>query len=103
MEDQEWDLGMERTNDQRQVAFRCLRQAMYDRLSLFSFTQDMLESRSVFQLLCLLQLLAGHRNWIGQFTDTVWALDQIFGYDAIREELKEYTECETIVNEKQPN
>jgi hypothetical protein len=88
---------METTTDEKQLALREVRQAMYERLSSFSFTEEMLKSRSVFQLLCLLQLVTGHRNWIGQFTHTAWTLDQIFGYDVIREEPKHNPEAEKVI------
>jgi len=87
---------METIKDQKQLALREVRQAMYDRLSCFSFTEEMLKSRSVFQLLCLLQLMTGHRNWIGQFSHTAWTLDQIFGYDVIHEEPKQDPETENV-------
>ena len=82
---------------EKQAALLEVRRAMYDRLSCFSFTEQMLKSRSIFQLLNLLQLLTGHRNWLGQFSHTAWVLDQVFGYDAIHEEPKENTEPEEVV------
>ncbi len=74
---------MELTRDQN-LALQEVRRALYERLSCFSFTEEMLQYRSVFNLLNLLQLLTGHRNYLGQFTHTCWTLEQIFGVDAIR-------------------
>jgi len=75
-----------------------VRRALYERLSCFSFTEEMLKSRSIFQLVCLLQLLVGHRNWIGQFSHTAWTLDQIFGYDVTHEEPTAEPEKPAVVN-----
>jgi hypothetical protein len=74
---------MKPTKDQN-LALIEVRRALYERLSSFSFTEEMLQHRSVFHLLNLLQLLTGHRNYLGQFTHTCWTLEQIFGIDGIR-------------------
>ena len=84
--------------EEQQKALTQVRAALYERLECYDFTKQMLESRSIHQLLCLLQLVAGHRNWIGHFTHTLWALDQIFGFDAIHEEPKIEPEKAAMVN-----
>ncbi len=48
----------------------------------FSFTEEMLRDKSLFQMLNVLQLLLGHRNYIGMFSHTCMALEEIFGADA---------------------
>jgi hypothetical protein len=50
------------TNDQ--LALREVRKALYERLSCFSFSEEMLRHRSVFHLLNLIELLSGHRNYL---------------------------------------
>jgi hypothetical protein len=41
----------------------------------------MLKDKSLFQMLNLLQLLLGHRNYIGMFSHKCIALEEIFGAD----------------------
>src|SRR5260370_30383192 len=53
---------------EKQLALAEVRKAIYDRLKNFSFTEDVLKDKSLFQLLNLLQLLLGHRNYIGIFS-----------------------------------
>ncbi len=67
---------------QKQLALAEVRQAMHDRLKNFSFTEAMLKDKSVFQLLNLLQLLIGHKNYLGMFSHTCIVLEEIFGADA---------------------
>jgi len=72
---------MELTKDQ-QLALQEVRKAMYERLKNFNFTEEMLRDKSVFQLLNLLQLLIGHRNYIGMFSHQCIVLEELFGADA---------------------
>ena len=51
----------------------------------WNFTEADLAPRSVYQLVTLLHLLAGHRNFVGQHTVTAYTLERIFG-DVIYEE-----------------
>ena len=74
-------MAQELTKDQ-QSALLEVRQAMYDRLKKFSFTEEMLKDKSLFQMLNVLQLLLGHRNYIGMFSHTCIVLEEIFGADA---------------------
>jgi hypothetical protein len=85
-------------DEEKRKALKEVRAALYERLGCFNFTEKMLESRSLFQLLCLLQLVTGHRNWIGQFSHTAYTLDQIFGYDVTHEEPHIEPENITVVN-----
>jgi hypothetical protein len=93
------------TKDQN-LALQEVRKAMYERLKNFSFTEDMLKDKSVFQLLNLLQLLLGHRNYIGMFSHTCIVLEEMFGADAFwdkpliekKETEFEHQEQKTVVN-----
>jgi len=72
---------MELTPD-KQKALAEVRKVMYERLEKFGFTEDMLKDKAILQLLTLLQLMAGHRNFVGQFTQTWIVLEEVFGTDA---------------------
>jgi len=72
---------MNLTKDQ-QLALQEVRKAMYERLKYFNFTDEMLQDKSLFQMLNLLQLLLGHRNYIGMFSHTCIMLEELFGGDA---------------------
>jgi hypothetical protein len=89
---------------QKQLALAEVRQALYDRLKNFSFTEDMLKDKSVFQLLNLLQLLIGHRNYLGTFSHTCIVLEEMFGTDAFWDkpliEKKETEQAETEPEQK---
>ena len=69
---------MELTKDQH-LALQDLRKNLYERLACFSFTEEMLKDFSAYHLVCILTLVSGHRNYVPQFSHTVWALGQIFG------------------------
>ncbi len=55
------------------------RQALYERLGNFDFTEDELKDKSLFQLVTLEILLVGHRNYIGTYTCTCRTLEELFG------------------------
>jgi|HubBroStandDraft_6_1064221.scaffolds.fasta_scaffold01232_10 hypothetical protein len=98
-------MAQELTKDQ-QSALLEVRKAMYERLKNFSFTEEMLRDKSLFQMLNLLQLLLGHRNYIGMFSHCCIVLEEIFGVDAFWDKPlveKKETECEqreqkTVIN-----
>jgi len=56
-----------------------VRQALYERLGNFDFTEDELKDKSLFQLVTLEILLVGHRNYIGTYTCTCRTLEELFG------------------------
>jgi hypothetical protein len=56
-----------------------VREALYERLANFDFTEDMLKDKSLFQLVTLEMLLVGHRNYIGTYTCTCRTLEELFG------------------------
>ena len=65
---------------QQSGAFRELRDAMVERLKRgYSLMDEMLRDKSLFQLLNLLYLCAGHRNYLGPFVPTWIALEELFG------------------------
>jgi hypothetical protein len=72
---------MELTAD-KQKALAEVRKVMYERLEKFGFTEDMLKDKAMLQLLTLLELMVGHRNFLGQFTQTWIVLEEAFGTDA---------------------
>ena len=78
---------MELTHE-KQLALIEVRKAMYERLKNFCLTEEMLQNHSPYQMLCLLELLLGHRNYIGMFSHTCWSLEEIFG-DVIWEKPKQ--------------
>lgn len=76
------------------VAFAEVRKELIARLiRTWNFTEGDLAPRSVYQLVTLIHLLAGHRNYVGQHTVTCYTLERIFG-DAFYEE--------PLVEPKQP-
>jgi len=56
-----------------------VRQALYQRLGNFDFTEDQLKDKSVFQLVTLTHLLVGHLNYVGTYTCTCRTLEELFG------------------------
>lgn len=56
-----------------------VREALYERLANFDFTEEQLKDKSLFQLVTLEILLVGHRNYIGTYTCTVRTLQELFG------------------------
>ena len=91
---------MELTQE-KQLALVEVRKAIYDRLKNFSFNEEMLRDKSLFQMLNLLQLLLGHRNYIGMFSHTCIVLEEIFGADAFWDKpLIEKKETEPVETEE---
>jgi len=86
---------------QQQLALVEVRKAMYDRLKNFSFTEDILKDKSLFQISNLLHLLIGHRNYLGTFSNTCIVLEELFGADAFWDKpLIEKKETEPVETEK---
>ena len=80
---------MKLTNEQ-QIAFDETRTAICLRLKNgYCFTDSMLERLSLFELLNLLVLVSGARNYLGLFTATWTALSDVFGDDALQEKPKQ--------------
>ena len=75
---------MNKLTDQQKQALHEIRHAMVGRLKNLNISEDLLADKSLFQLLCLIQLLVGHWNYIGTFTDTCSTLKELVG-DALWE------------------
>jgi hypothetical protein len=77
---------MESNQTFNHAAFAEVRKELTTRLiRTWSFTEADLAPRSIYQLVTLIHLLAGHRNYVGQHTVTCYTLERIFG-DAIYDE-----------------
>lgn len=63
-----------------------VRQALYDRLAFFDFTDEQLKDKSLFALISLQTLLVGGGGFIGNYTTTCRTLISIFGEDAFYNE-----------------
>jgi hypothetical protein len=63
----------------RQATYQEVRKTFIERLTRLSFTEEMLEKMSVFQLVSLLHLMAGHLNYLPTFTIAVRTLEEMFG------------------------
>ena len=87
---------METLTPDKQLALAEVRKAMCERLKNFAFTEDMLKDKSVFQMLNLLQMLLGHRNYFGMFSHTWIILEELFGVDAILDRPMKLPEPENI-------
>jgi len=77
-----------------------VREMLYERLSHFDFTpaEQNLDDKSLYQLVSLLYLLVGGRNYLGCFTTTVRSLDEIFGDQIYARPEKP----ENLVNDMEP-
>jgi hypothetical protein len=89
------------TNEQ-QKALTAVRTAICDRLKSYDFTDDMLNDKSVLQLVSLLFLCVGHRNYLGQFTHTCITLEEIFGTDGFWHKPLEEPEAEHRTDTESP-
>jgi hypothetical protein len=77
---------MESNQTFNSVAFAEVRKELTARLiRTWSFTEADLAPRSVYQLVTLIHLLAGHRNYVGPHTTTCYVLERLFK-DAIYDE-----------------
>jgi hypothetical protein len=66
-------------NKNHPATYQEVRKTLTDRLTRMSFTDEMLEKMSVFQLVSLLHLMAGHLNYLPTYTIAVRTLEEIFG------------------------
>lgn len=86
---------MELTPD-KMKALAEVRKVIYERLERYGFTEEMLKDKAVFQLLNLLELMVGHRNYIGMFSHQCIVLEEIFGADAFWDKPKTEPENRTL-------
>jgi hypothetical protein len=76
--------NMAELTTEQALAFREIREAMVERLKRgYSLTGEMLRDKSMYQLLTLIQLLAGHRNYVPMFVPAWIVLEELFGEEAI--------------------
>ncbi len=66
-------------NKDRLATYQEVRKTLIERLTRLSFTETMLEKMSVFQLVSLLHLMAGHLNYLPTYTIAVRTLEEMFG------------------------
>lgn len=71
--------GKGNVDQNRLQTYQEVRKTLIERLTRLSFTETMLEKMSVFQLVSLLHLMAGHLNYLPTFTIAVRTLEEIFG------------------------
>lgn len=69
-------------NPEQTIACREIRKVMVERLQRMEIAPALLEDMSLFQLLNLIFLMAGFRNYTGTFTCTSWTLEEILGKTA---------------------
>jgi hypothetical protein len=61
-----------------------VRKELVDRLTKsWGFTEAQLTDLSIFHLVNILMLLAGHYGYLGQFAPTIWALQETLGEDQV--------------------
>ena len=91
---------MELTEDKKK-AFAEVRRMMLQRLKNFCLTDEMLDDKSLFQLVVLVFALVGHLNYLGTFTCTCRTLEELFG-DTIYDRVEKPETIVTEANEPKP-
>lgn len=66
-------------NKDQQLALAELRKALCERLRNFALTDEMLADKCPYQLVCLVELVVGHRNYCPAFSHIVFALQETLG------------------------
>jgi hypothetical protein len=96
-------------NPEQTIASREIRKAMVERLQRMEIAPALLEDMSLFQLLNLIFLMAGFRNYTGTFTCTSWTLEEAFGKTAFydkpseqRAQSESETKPEPVSEEDEP-
>jgi hypothetical protein len=91
------------TEDQKK-AFAEVRRMLYVRLKPFSFTEEMLDDKSCFQVVTLLFLMVGHTNYLSTMTCTCRTMEELFGdafYDRVEKPdniVREGHESKPLIN-----
>jgi len=91
---------MELTENQKK-AFAEVRRTLYVRLKNFSFTDEMLDDKSCFQLVTLLFLVVGHTNYLSTMTCTCRTMEELFG-DAFYDRVEKAENIVAEANEPKP-
>ena len=91
---------MELTEDKKK-AFAEVRRMLYVRLTNFSFTEEMLDDKSCFQVVTLLFLMVGHTNYLSTMTCTCRTMEELFG-DAFYDRVEKPENIVTEASEPKP-
>ena len=65
------------------TAYQEVRKTLVERLRRLEIAPALLDDMSVFQLVNLLWLMAGHVSYLGVYPNTCWTLEELFGKDAL--------------------
>jgi hypothetical protein len=76
-----------------------VRQALYERLSRFDFTPEQLADKSLYQIISILFLMAGHLNYLPCWTTAIRTLEETLGEQALYGRIQK---DENIVTETEP-
>ena len=87
--------------EDKKKAFAEVRSMLYVRLKTFSFTEEMLDDKSCFQLVTLLFLVVGHTNYLSTMTCTCRTMEELFG-DAFYDRVEKPENIVTEANEPKP-
>ena len=91
---------MELSEDKKK-AFAEVRRMLYVRLTNFSFTEEMLDDKSCFQVVTLLFLMVGHTNYLSTMTCTCRTMEELFG-DAFYDRVEKPENIVTEASEPKP-
>jgi hypothetical protein len=65
------------------TAYQEVRKTLIERLRRLEIAGSLLDDMSLFQLMNLLWLMAGHVSYLGVYPNTCWTLEELFGKDAL--------------------
>ena len=65
------------------TAYQEVRKTLVERLRRLEIAPALLDDLSVFQLVNLLWLMAGHVSYLGVYPNTCWTLEELLGKDAL--------------------
>jgi hypothetical protein len=87
----------------RITAYQEIRKTLVERLRRLEIAPALLGDMSVFQLMNLLWLMAGHFSYLGVYPNTCWTLEELLGKDALFDKPSEQrqTESESEPTEEQ--
>jgi hypothetical protein len=67
--------------DDKQTAYEEIRKTIFERLKRLQIATELLEDLSVFQLIGLLHLMAGHVGYLPTYVNICWTTETILGKD----------------------
>jgi hypothetical protein len=68
---------------EQMTAYQEIRKTLVERLRRLEIAPALLDDLSVFQLMNLLWLMAGHVSYLGVYPNTCWTLEELLGKDAL--------------------